>query len=1075
MLTLDKIKKLAIASGIVGFLLFILTPFLPVNQTQSTVHWPQGDLQSITAPLMSYAPEKLDATIPVDAFDELHDGQNLLLGTLPQDSKDATQRGLFIRLGENGLDAVVKDKVIFALSREDVDKLQPTDELKLVSDAEGTTITLGSHEGSTDEDTRPQVTGLYTELNREANVPGLSADITINSRFTSSPSLIKYLAMWGGIACLLLSLFSLWKFDQLAGNHQPEYTPRWKTITPLDGIVGAILLFWYFIGANTSDDGFILTMARQSHAADYMANYYRWFGVPESPFGAPYYDLLGLMTYVSTSSIWVRLPQLMAAVLTWLLLSREVLPRLGQKIADRRVAHWTAAFVFLSFWLPYNNGIRPEPIIAALSLLTWVLVEKCFATNRLLYGASAVIVATIALGAGPTGLMAVGALLAGIPAFIRMLHRRRDLGVIAQLVPFLPAGFAILMAVFGDQTLRTVTEAVHVRSAKGPSLPWYLEWVRYETLMGNNVDGSFTRRFAVLLMFAAVALVIASTLRHGGVVGAAKAPTFRLVMMFALTLFAFCFTPTKWSHHFGVFAGLGAALAALAAIVCSQIALRSVRNRLLVIGGFLFLLAFCLAGQNAWWYISSFGVPWFDKSIQFKGIESSTVMLVIALLVLLAGVISGFLDEVREVRGDGAKKDRRLAKFDGLFAAPIAVLSALVVVFSCLSLGKGFVSQYPAYSVGLGNLRALTGNSCNLAQDALLETDTNDAFLTPIEGTLAESLDDGDGVGFGPNNIPETIVGGGVDTSARSAGTVAGASDAEADTASGDSAGSSTSTQGAREEQGANGSNIRLPFGIDYTKVPVVGSHRYGAQFGSRVQTQWYELPETENPLLVISAAGKIAHHDINGVKQPGQKLLVEYGKRNGGSVEKLGSVEPMDIGPAPQWRNLRVPLDSLPAEADAVRITAVDTNLSGEEWVAFTPPRVPTLAPLNDVIGSEKPGLLDWAVALQFPCQRSFDHYAGVAEVPEYRISPDHPGKVTLSPFQDYNGGGVMGIAEAANKGREIPGYLKDDWQRDWGSIEEYSLRTNSRGEEPKPAAVDTEVITRSGLWYPGPMATDE
>ena len=1017
MLTLDKLKKLAIASGIVGFLLFILTPFLPVNQTQSTIHWPQGDNQSITAPLMSYAPEKLEATIPVAAFDELHDGQNLLLGTLPQDSKDATQRGLFIRLGDNGLDAVVKDKVIFSITQEDVDKLAPTDELKLTSDADKTTVTLGTHEGEATGDERPQVTGLYTELNRDAEIPGLSADITVNSRFTSSPSLIKYLAMWSGIACLLVSLFSLWKFDQLAGDHTSEYTPRWKSITLLDGVVAAILLFWYFIGANTSDDGFILTMARQSHAADYMANYYRWYGVPESPFGAPYYDLLGLMTYVSTSSIWVRLPQLVAAVLTWLLLSREVLPRLGQKITERRVAHWTAAFVFLAFWLPYNNGIRPEPIIAALALLTWVLVEKCFATNRLLYGAIAVIVATIALGAGPTGLMAVGALLAGIPAFIRMLHRRRSLGIVAQLVPFLPTGFAILMAVFGDQTLRTVTEAVHVRSAKGPSLPWYLEWVRYETLMGNNVDGSFTRRFAVILMFAAVVLVIASTLRHGGVIGAAKAPTFRLVMMFALTMFAFCFTPTKWSHHFGVFAGLGAALAALAAIVVSQIALRSVRNRLLIIGAFLFLLAFCLAGQNAWWYISSFGVPWFDKSIQFRGVEASTVMLVIALLVLLVGVVFGFLDEVREVRGDRERTGRRLAKFDGLFAAPIAVLAALVVLFSCLSLGKAFVSQYPAYSVGLGNLRALTGKTCNLAEDALLETNTNDAFLTPLEGTLADSLDDGNSQGFGPNNIPETIVGGGVDTSGRSAGTVAGASDADEDTASGDSAGSSTSTQGARAEQGANGSNIRLPFGIDYTKVPVMGSQRNGAQFGSKIETKWYALPQTENPLLVISAAGKVAHHDINGVKQPGQKLVVEYGKRDGQGVEKLGEVEPMDIGPAPQWRNLRVPLDQLPEEADAVRITAEDTNLNGDEWVAFTPPRVPQLAPLNEVIGSEKPGLLDWAVSLQFPCQRSFDHYAGVAEVPEYRISPDHPGKVTLSPFQDYNGGGVMGIAEAVNK----------------------------------------------------------
>ena len=65
--------------------------------------------------------------------------------------------------------------------------------------------------------------------------------------------------------------------------------------------------WWHFVGANTSDDGYILTMARVSEHAGYMANYYRWFGTPEAPFGW-YYDLLALWAHVSTASIWMRLP-----------------------------------------------------------------------------------------------------------------------------------------------------------------------------------------------------------------------------------------------------------------------------------------------------------------------------------------------------------------------------------------------------------------------------------------------------------------------------------------------------------------------------------------------------------------------------------------------------------------------------------------------------------------------------------------------------------------------------------------------------------------------------------------------
>ena len=40
--------------------------------------------------------------------------------------------------------------------------------------------------------------------------------------------------------------------------------------------------------------------------------------------------------------------------------------------------------MFLAFWLPLNNGLRPEPIIALGILLTWCSVERGVATSRLL-------------------------------------------------------------------------------------------------------------------------------------------------------------------------------------------------------------------------------------------------------------------------------------------------------------------------------------------------------------------------------------------------------------------------------------------------------------------------------------------------------------------------------------------------------------------------------------------------------------------------------------------------------------------------------------------------------------------
>ena len=140
-------------------------------------------------------------------------------------------------------------------------------------------------------------------------------------------------------------------------------------------MVTAVLVWWHFVGANTSDDGYILTMARVSEHAGYMANYYRWFGTPEAPFGW-YYDLLALWAHVSTASVWMRLPTLVMALACWWVISREVIPRLGHAVKTSRAAAWTAAGMFLAFWLPLNNGLRPEPIIALGILLTWCSVER---------------------------------------------------------------------------------------------------------------------------------------------------------------------------------------------------------------------------------------------------------------------------------------------------------------------------------------------------------------------------------------------------------------------------------------------------------------------------------------------------------------------------------------------------------------------------------------------------------------------------------------------------------------------------------------------------------------------------
>lgn len=1084
------LKLTALVAGLLGFLLFAATPFLPVKQVQSSVEWPQaGSLASINAPLISVAPESLDVDIPLSAREHLRPGQDLLFGTVPPSSKEATNRGLFVRATPDSLTVTSLDEVLLDLNSWQLDALDDAAVLHLSATGDGVEGGIGKHEFTSEDDLRPQVTGVYTELDdspaARAALKDMHAQVEINSRFTSSPTALKLIAMWTGLAMVLVSLFALWRIDRLDGRRLNPLPETWKRPRALDGLVLAILGYWHIFGSNTSDDGFILTMARVSKHADYMANYYRWYGVPESPFGSPFYDLLAFLAQISTSSVFMRLPALISGILVWFILSREILPRFGEIVDSRRVARWTAAFMFLAFWLPYNNGTRPEPVVALGVMLTWASFERSIATRRLLPAAVGTIIATITLGAGPTGLFAVGVFLVSLPHLFSILAERAKVTGWAPLIAaFLTCGTAIVVAVFGDQTFAAVMESIRVRSEVGPALPWYSEYVRYTTLFQASVDGSLTRRFAMFTMLFCLALIAYAFIKDKRVVGAEPAITARLLAIVGLSAFFLMFTPTKWTHHFGIYAGVAGIIAALGAVVLSQIAMKSPRARTFALAAVTFLLAITLAGWNAWWYVSSFGIPWWDRTVQYKAVEANTIVLVIGLGILAVGIYQSFLHEYRARHAEdpeafAAAERQRVTRWSGVMSAPIAVACIGVVAFSLLSFTKAYVDQAPAYSVGKGNLAALTGNTCAMANDVLIETNTNDSFLKPVNGTLGTSLDDPSATGFSPEGIPSSIEQDAVNTA--SVGAIAqgsaggGASDAAA---SADDKAAEKSTEkdsseaaaegGTRSTKGINGATAHLPFNLDYTKVPVVGSYSENPVGKAELTTQWFELPERKDnaPLLVVSAAGRVYHHDVNGVEQEGQDVILEYGTLADGSVRNTGTVELSDAGATPKWRNLRVALDALPEGADVVRIKAEDKSLDPDDWVAFTPPRVPELEPINARFDGETPGLLDWSVALQFPCQRTFDHYAGVTEIPQFRILPDAAAQNSLTDFQSFSGGGAMSTAEAVNYSYEIPSYLGNDWARDWGSIQKYELRTNSAGEAPKLAEVNHDVITRSGLW---------
>src|SRR5699024_5979902 len=167
---------------------------------------------------------------------------------------------------------------------------------------------------------------------------------------------------------------------------------------------------------------------------------------------------------------------------------------------------------------------------------------------------------------------------------------------------------------FSRASIGPVLAATRMKEAVGPSTPWYDEYRRYAMLLQTSPDGSIARRFAVAVMLLAVVvclvlLVRRSRGRRWRVPGLAAGPSRRTVAVVVLALALMTLNPTKWTHHFGAFAALGAAAVALAVLAVRGRAVASLRGRRVVSAGMLLVLAVSFASANSWWYVSDYGVP----------------------------------------------------------------------------------------------------------------------------------------------------------------------------------------------------------------------------------------------------------------------------------------------------------------------------------------------------------------------------------------------------------------------------------------------------------------------------------
>ncbi|PWV85739.1 arabinosyltransferase C [Prauserella marina] len=1014
-------RRLAVVLGLVATACALAFPFLPVVQDTAKIVWPvNGDTTQVNAPLTGYWAQDLQVHIPcetVRGLDARTQGEATLFSTVPS---ARTENGA-------GMQLRVNDGLLTANNRGQQVARQPLPaegcDVHFSSDANKTSLTVGGTEVYQESgDVRPRVLGIYTAITSEDSASGLSAEITTDTRYQSSATGLKITVGIVGVLAIIGCLIAVNRLDTGVARRAPRWAPvGWWRLTGRDIAVIVALGAWVFIGPVTSDDGYILSMARVTEDAGFLANYHRWFGVAEAPFGW-FYHVYQAMAHVSVVAPWIRLPSFLLGVISWLLITREVMPRLGKEVRRSRAAGWAAATVFLVWWMPYNNGVRPEPVAAVGSLLAICAVERALVTRRMLPVCLGLLAAAFTLAATPTGLIAVAPfIVAGRPLF-QLFRQRAKEGWSHVFAPIFASGVVVLFAIFFDQTWATVSEATRLRNEVGPSLSWFQELLRYQQLFSSTVDGSASRRFPVLLLLLCVGACVVVLLRKGRIPGAALGPSRRLIGTVALFFLLMALTPTKWTHHFGAFAAVGAAMAALTALATSGSALRSKRNRAAFVSGLLVVAALAATGPNAYWFVSAIGVPWWNMPPEILGIRLSTLLLFAA---AIAAVIA-FLENIKAQRPDlpGPLPERRgLALWRGSLA--IVVICGLVAITEFGSMAKAIHKQRESYSLGAANIAHLFGKNCGLGDYVMVERDPVSSMLVPLPPGEQRTVADAETPGR-PGSLPSR------------------------------QEGNEPTQVGFHDRPMVSGDPIAgPPHGFTPDSVPMWSSYNETANPTGRLRSEWYGIGERPEGGQLVTA--------VRSPVGKATKVAVQYGEPTPEGIKIVRSTPVLEPGAGTdEWVDVRLNLDEAPENATAARIVAEDNDLTQEGWVAATAPRVPTFTTLTERVGDE-PVYMDWPTSFVYPCLNPMKVTDGIAEVPAYHITANE--LATEGDWADNKAGGPNGILEELANQPEVPSYLKGAPGQIWGTLEEVEPYTEGNA----PTVVRGQEV-RPGWWSPGP-----
>jgi arabinosyltransferase C len=480
-------------------------------------------------------------------------------------------------------------------------------------------------------------------------------------------------------------------------------------------VVAAVLLLWWLFGPALLDDGWVLATVRNFGAAGVFSSYFDTNNTV-LPLGYVHDLVISMFFQASDSLLWLRLPALLAGLGTWVICISTVRAAIGSWDNGRALfVRMTAAAVFLLSWISWNNTLRPEPLIALLvSISLWAAMRWHHGSNPtfVLIG---LVASALALSMGASGVVALAPWILLLPRIFFSIRAAAREALPFLVVSALLGSTIFVLALLSSGEVQFWSAARNsFQSEVHHSSGLLDEASRYQGLFSLPHSNS-VRQLSVLLPLVAP-LMFVIRLKAGS-----RSPLNVPVLAFVVAVVLLGLTPSKWIWHFGAMTPLVTVAVALETYRWKSAKAPMPRGGVLVVAGFLSLIAILVWDGWFGWNIMALGdIEELGTALRVHELPTPAILAAAAVVGLaFVSTISGTR---RQASAMHILQDfiRHLLPVTGFVAIGIALF-----VFVADGL---FLS--PDWSLARQNLAELKGDTCGAAEHTMMHFGDRKALPT---------------------------------------------------------------------------------------------------------------------------------------------------------------------------------------------------------------------------------------------------------------------------------------------------------------------------------------------------------